>query len=168
MPDCFPKEKHQNSQKWAKFMNFSFCPFYGLVCRGDSLGKVSILGDLLVLSAPSAPKSRGSLRPWRRCLPLPSKSAIFKASRCAISLVSWKPGRGGGVKTYRTLEGGGTRPESCPSKLGLLTPKLAIFYRISVEKGQIQGPLKIQNFHPSNFRRFDPPPHPGLQVSKSR
>ena len=24
---CFPKEKHQNSQKWAKFMNFSFSPF---------------------------------------------------------------------------------------------------------------------------------------------
>ena len=24
---CFPKEKHQNSQKWAKFMKFSFWPF---------------------------------------------------------------------------------------------------------------------------------------------
>ena len=24
---CFPKEKHQNSQKWVKFMNFSFWPF---------------------------------------------------------------------------------------------------------------------------------------------
>ena len=24
---CFPKEKHQNSQKWAKFMSFSFWPF---------------------------------------------------------------------------------------------------------------------------------------------
>ena len=24
---CFPKEKHQNSQKWAKFMNFLFWPF---------------------------------------------------------------------------------------------------------------------------------------------
>ena len=23
---CFPKKKPQNSQKWAKFMNFSFCP----------------------------------------------------------------------------------------------------------------------------------------------
>ena len=33
---CFSKEKHQNSQKWAKFMNFSFWPFFGLVCRGDS------------------------------------------------------------------------------------------------------------------------------------
>ena len=32
---CFPKEKHQNSQKWAKFMNFSFCPFlrFGLPGR---------------------------------------------------------------------------------------------------------------------------------------
>ena len=36
---CFPEEKHQNSQKWAKFMNFSFGPFFGLVCRGDSRNK---------------------------------------------------------------------------------------------------------------------------------
>ena len=35
---CFPKEKHQNSQKkWAKFIRtFRFGPFFGLVCRGDS------------------------------------------------------------------------------------------------------------------------------------
>ena len=33
----FSQGKHQNSQKWAKFMNFSFFgPFFGLVCRGDS------------------------------------------------------------------------------------------------------------------------------------
>ena len=32
---CFPKEKHQNSQKWAKFMNFSFWLFlwFGLPGR---------------------------------------------------------------------------------------------------------------------------------------
>ena len=32
---CFPKEKHQNSQQWAKFMNFSFWPFlwFGLPGR---------------------------------------------------------------------------------------------------------------------------------------
>ena len=32
---CFPKEKHQNSQKWANFMNFSFWPFlwFGLPGR---------------------------------------------------------------------------------------------------------------------------------------
>ena len=32
---CFPKEKHPNSQKWAKFMNFSFWPFlwFGLPGR---------------------------------------------------------------------------------------------------------------------------------------
>ena len=31
----FAKEKHQNSQKWAKFMNFSFWPFlwFGLPGR---------------------------------------------------------------------------------------------------------------------------------------
>ena len=65
------------------------------------------------------------------------------------------------VKTCRMLErGGGTRPER---RLGLLTPKVAILYGLSVERGQFQGPLEIQNFHPpSNFRRFDPPPpYPG-------
>ena len=32
---CFPKEKHQNSQKWAKFMNLSLWPFlwFGLPGR---------------------------------------------------------------------------------------------------------------------------------------
>ena len=55
----------------------------------------------------------------------------------------------GGVKTYRTLEGGGElAPDSCPSKAWTFDPKLAIFYRISVEGGQFQGPLEIQNFHP--------------------
>ena len=32
---CFPKEKHQNSQKWVTFMNFSYWPFlwFGLPGR---------------------------------------------------------------------------------------------------------------------------------------
>ena len=32
---CFPKKNHQNSQKWAKLMNFSFWPFlwFGLPGR---------------------------------------------------------------------------------------------------------------------------------------
>ena len=50
----------------------------------------------------------------------------------------------GGVKTYRALEGGGLAPKVAPRRLGFLTPKLATFYRISVERGQYQGP--------SNFR----------------
>ena len=54
----------------------------------------------------------------------------------------------GGVKTYRTVEGGELAPKAAPRRLGLWAPKLAIFYRISVERGQFQGPLKIQNFHP--------------------
>ena len=42
---CFPKENHQNSQKWTKFMNFSFWPFlwFGLpgrllIVRPEKLG----------------------------------------------------------------------------------------------------------------------------------
>ena len=78
-----------------------------------------------------------------------------------------KPETGiGGVKTYRTLDGGELAPKVAPPKLGLLTPKLAIFSRKSEERRQFQGPLEIQNFHPpSNFRRFDPP-YPGLQTKE--
>ena len=70
----------------------------------------------------------------------------------------------GGQNVPNARGGGGElAPKVAPRRLGLLTPKLAIFCRISVERGQFQGPLKIQNFHPpSNFRRFDPP-YPGLQ-----
>ena len=32
---CFPKEKHQNSQKWAKFMNFLFWPFLYFACSPE-------------------------------------------------------------------------------------------------------------------------------------
>ena len=34
---CFPKEKHRNSQKWAKFMNFSFRPFLWFGLQGRLL-----------------------------------------------------------------------------------------------------------------------------------
>ena len=36
---CFPKEKHQISQKWAKFMNFSFWPFLWFGLLGQLLTK---------------------------------------------------------------------------------------------------------------------------------
>ena len=69
----------------------------------------------------------------------------------------------GGQNVPNARGGGELAPKVVLGKLGLLTPKLRIFYRISVEKGQIQGPPKIKNFHPpSNFRRFYPP-YPGLQ-----
>ena len=35
----FPKEKHQNSQKWAEFMNFSFWPFLWFGLPGRLLTK---------------------------------------------------------------------------------------------------------------------------------
>ena len=58
--------------------------------------------------------------------------------------------RRGGVKMRRTLEGGGLilAPKVAPRRVGLLTPKLAILYRISVERGQFLRPLEIQNSHP--------------------
>ena len=43
-------------------------------------------------------------------------------------------------------EGWGTRPESCPSKLGLLTPKLRIFCRMLCRRVHFQGSLTFQYF----------------------
>ena len=39
-------------------------------------------------------------------------------------------------------------PKVAPRRLGLLAPKLAIFYRVSAKRGRCQGPLEIQNVHP--------------------
>ena len=74
-----------------------------------------------------------------------------------------------GVKTYRTPEGGWNSPQKLPL-VGLLTPKLAILYRISVKRcpfPPIPGPLSGARGNskfpsPPFFRRFDPP-YPGLQ-----
>ena len=47
---CFPKEKHQNSQKWAKFMNFSFWPFLWFGLPGRLLGQEqAIKNDSVIL-----------------------------------------------------------------------------------------------------------------------
>ena len=63
---CFPKEKHQNSQKWAKFMNFPFWPFlwFGLPGRLPIEGLLEgfLEGVLQGLLELSAPKSQRFLR----------------------------------------------------------------------------------------------------------
>ena len=42
---CYPKEKHQNSRKWVKFMNFSFWPFLWFDLPGRLLkGSSAVLG----------------------------------------------------------------------------------------------------------------------------
>ena len=46
---CFPKEKYQNSQKRAKFMNFSFWPFFWFGLPGRLL----ITGHLLHKKCPA-------------------------------------------------------------------------------------------------------------------
>ena len=43
---CFPKEKHQNSQKWVKLMNFSFWPFLWFArATPDSMFPTCALGS---------------------------------------------------------------------------------------------------------------------------
>ena len=58
---CFPKEKHtENSQKRAKFMNFSFGPFFGLVCRGDwqnQAGRKNTYNCLLKVCGEASPET---------------------------------------------------------------------------------------------------------------
>ena len=60
---CFPKEKHQNSQKWPKFMNFSFWLSQG---KAPEFTKMAEIHELFVLAlslvwfARATPDSRSS------------------------------------------------------------------------------------------------------------
>ena len=73
----FPKEKHQNSQKWAKFMNFSFCPFLGFGLPGRLL-KVAMAQVLSLLIG--------------RCHILRLYSGLFEVPRGKFrGLESWFP-----------------------------------------------------------------------------
>ena len=68
--------------------------------------------------------------------------------------------RGGGGQNV-PRGGGELATKVVLGKLGLLTPKLRNFSRISVEKDR--DPRKFKMFTPpSNFRRLNPP-YPGLQ-----
>ena len=67
----------------------------------------------------------------------------------------------GGQNVPNARGGGELAPKVVLGKLGLLTPKSRIFYRISVEKRvQFRDPRKNSKFSPPSnfFRRFDPPP----------
>ena len=73
-------------------------------------------------------------------------------------------GRGGSKRTKRWRGGWGLAPKVVLGKLGLLTPEIEDFlHRISVEKGQIQGPPKIQDSPPPLSSEIERPPYPGLQ-----
>ena len=70
----------------------------------------------------------------------------------------------GGVKTYRTLEGGGTRPESCPWKAWTFDPQIGDFLWNLCRKGLNFGrPWKFEIFTPPRiFGDLTPP----IPVSK--
>ena len=77
-----------------------------------------------------------------------------------IILKDRRPGLSrGGFQNLPNARGGELAQKVAPRRLELFTPTLAIFYRISGERGQFQGPLEIQKFHPPpfNFQRFEPP-----------
>ena len=97
----------------------------------------------------------------------PHGSSIFFLFVCAVDSEhvaqdakgAYLGDRDRGGQNVPNVRGGGNSPRKLSlESFDFLTRKSRIFDRISVEKGQIQGPLKSQNFHPpSNFRRFDPP-----------
>ena len=62
---CFPKEKHQNSQKWTKFMNFLFWPFlwFGLPGRLLTHGP-RIVFVMLAFRLAHPSKAPGEVRGW--------------------------------------------------------------------------------------------------------
>ena len=135
----------------------TFVFFVGPSCRL----KCSLACQGVQKKVDSAPRDSGALRSadgglaLRRASRLP-RGALLRAPRFLRAL--WGTLLGaletfgdrdrGGVETYRTLEGGELASKLAPRRLGLLTPKLTIFYRISVERGQFQGPLEIENLQP--------------------
>ena len=83
-----------------------------------------------------------------------------KLFMCQMFMRLFRPlGSGSRTESETGIGGQNVLNARAGGELGLLTSKLAIFYRNSVERGQFQEPLEIQNFHPppSNFRRLDPP-----------
>ena len=76
-------------------------------------------------------------------------------------------GIGGSKHTEHYTRAGGLAPKVTSQELGLSTPRLRIFYRISVRGVKFRGPWKFEVLTlPSMFWRFGPP-YPGLHVSKA-
>ena len=87
---CFPKEKHQNSQTWAKFINFSFWPFlwFGLPGRRLKKGVPEPVPD----SFPESSRTSLSLIWFAGATPIsdnpsPCAQKIASAWRCVQFLV---------------------------------------------------------------------------------
>ena len=85
---CFPKEKHPNSQKWAKFMNFAFWPFFWFGLPGRLLTKPPVFGKGQKHRFPKTPftspwgwglwDSDNLLGCFAQCLPLGSCEAKIR------------------------------------------------------------------------------------------
>ena len=112
--------------------------------------------DLFVLLTP--PSNRSAFIPSNRQTKHCDRRETDQNPK-ASPISNWKPGWGGGGNALNPREGGELAPKVAPLKLGLLTPKLTVFYRISVERGQFQEPLEIRKFSspPLNFGDLIPP-----------
>ena len=76
---CFPKGKHQNSQKRAKFMNFSFWPFLWF----------GLLGRLLKVTDAGCPRIQDSLRRTRAGQDMDSFRHTHKPPRAQLLASLW-------------------------------------------------------------------------------
>ena len=70
----------------------------------------------------------------------------MRAPESDMLQIYWKPARGG--QNVPNARGGGTRPESCPSKTWTLTPQIGGFLKDLCRKGSISGALGNSKFHP--------------------
>ena len=74
---CFPKEMHQNSQKWAKFMNFSFWPFLWFGLPGRLLMKMGKKWPKKTKKMGGSPLGPWAISVFQRFLPVFSFWPIF-------------------------------------------------------------------------------------------
>ena len=83
---CFPKEKHQNSQNWAKFMNFSsFWPFFGLVCWGRLLNEEHVSSSEVIQEPLALKQTSPSERPAVSLEPSPGWRTPEKQGEACFS-----------------------------------------------------------------------------------
>ena len=75
-----------------------------------------------------------------------TESAVNFLSTSRVSVLFVSETRIGGVKMYRALEGGGTRPESCPWKAWTFDPEIEDFLQNLCRKGSNSGTHENSNF----------------------
>ena len=126
---------YKGQTKWDKLNGTSgakFAIFFADLCRFSPCLRIyNILGPQIVAENRrfalfwGGKNSKGRDRKFQSTFDFLTRLKVSSEIEFLQSLGPYQ--RPGGVKTYRTLEGGGTRPESCPCKAWTFDPQIEDF-----------------------------------------